>query len=148
MPSNSPGSGSWGMMLLLMMMAVTGPQGSLGDSAVPSCDPLICTCSPDLVVGNCSSKGFLSMPTGLPARIQTLILAQNDLDSINATELSRLSELTHLDLSYNDLHSLVAGVHYKLSFLDLSFNNISSVRSLHIEGLIALSELNLSLIHI
>ena len=42
-------------------------------------------------------------------------------------------------------YRLAAGtVHYTLEALDLSFNNITSVRSLHLDGLISLQELNLA----
>ena len=47
--------------------------------------------------------------------------------------------------SYNRLTELViTGLHYHLSKLDLSSNNISSVRGLRLDGLVHLSEINLS----
>ena len=39
---------------------------------------------------------------------------------------------------------VVTGLHYHLSKLDLSSNNISSVRGLRLDGLVHLSEINLS----
>jgi len=47
--------------------------------------------------------------------------------------------------SFNRLTELViSGRHYHLMKLDLSSNNISSVRGLRLDGLIHLSEINLS----
>ena len=47
--------------------------------------------------------------------------------------------------SFNRLSELIlTGRHYHLTKLDLSSNNISSVRGLRIDGLIHLSEINLS----
>ena len=84
------------------------------------------------------------MPTGLPVSLQQLDLSHNDLDAVNVTELARLTDLRHLDLSHNLLSGLAAGVHYTLEVLDLSFNNVTSVRSLHLDGLISLEELHLA----
>lgn len=143
MSSKSPGISSWGAISLILVIQHL-PLYLASSVSAPSCDPLICSCSPDLSLGNCSSKGFLSMPTGLPSQIETLVLSHNDLTAINTTELGRLTDLRQLDLRHNQLSSLFAGVHYSLSNLDLSFNNISSVRALHVEGLVALTEINLA----
>ncbi len=112
----------------------------------PSCDPLVCDCSAASV--NCSGRGFVAIPPGLPADLESLDLSRNDLSATmphNATaELARLTSLRRIDLSHNHLSGLFGGVHYSLVSLDLSYNNISSVRSLHLEGLVSLEELNLA----
>ena len=104
---------------------------------------MVCECSSVDFSANCSRRGFLATPTGLPDLLTDLDLSNNDLEIVNATEIGRLADLRNLDLSSNKLTQLRLK-HYKLKILDLSDNNISSVRSLSLEGLISLQELNLA----
>jgi Leucine-rich repeat (LRR) protein len=114
-------------------------------SSHPSCNPLVCLCSEDLTSSaNCTGKGFLTMPTGLPETLQKLDLSHNDLEAVNVTELARLKDLIVLDLSHNLLPGMAAIVHYQMKVLDLSHNNISSVGFLHLEGLLSLEVLLLA----
>lgn len=113
-------------------------------SSSPSCNPMVCACNEDDLSADCSGKGFLSTPSGLPRNLRVLDLSRNDLENINATEIAQLEHLETLDLSHNRLTSVFAGVQYNLKSLDLSHNNVSSVRSLHLEGLISLETLSLA----
>ena len=64
------------------------------------CPPLVCACSDVDLSANCSHRGFLSMPPALPTVIRMLDLSYNDLDSVNSSEITRLSQLESLDVRY------------------------------------------------
>jgi hypothetical protein len=58
----------------------------------------VCTCSDTDLSANCSNRRFLSMPPALPASLRSLDLSYNDLETVNSTELLRLTQLEALDL--------------------------------------------------
>ena len=110
---------------------------------------VICSCSDEELSANCSSRGFSTVPPGLPAALNVLDMSRNRLRKINSTELFRLSSLEYLDLSRNRLTELTMSrsgqsVHLNLRKLDLSHNKISSVKSLWLTGLERLQDLNLA----
>lgn len=114
-------------------------------AASATCPPLVCSCSKQEKSANCSSRGLLKPPPGLPSDLVSLDLSRNELETVNTTEIFALADLEELDLSSNMLVNMAfSGVHYKLRKLDLSSNNISSVKSLRIDGLVHLMELNLA----
>ena len=116
-----------------------------GDLRSFSCPPLVCTCSDLTLAANCSRRGLLKAPPGLPLTLVRLDLSHNELTSINTSEVMRLVDLEELDLSSNLLTEVsFTGVHFKLRALDLSSNNITSVRQIHLENIIHLIELNLA----
>lgn len=109
---------------------------------------VLCTCSDAELSANCSSRGFSTVPPGLPEELKHLHMSRNQLKRINATEMFRMSSLESLDLSRNRLTrftmSGVQMVHFSLRKLDLSHNRISSVKSLVLTGLGRLQDLNLA----
>jgi Leucine-rich repeat (LRR) protein len=93
------------------------------------CSPLLCSCQVE--TANCSSRGFPTMPGGLGKTLKILNLAQNDLQSVNATELGMYPLLEELDLSRNQISSLqvpTGPLSSSLVKLDLAHNRITSLR--------------------
>ena len=113
-------------------------------TSYPSCNPIICFCSDRDLSADCSNKGFLVTPNGLPDVLLDLNLSGNDLQEVNATVILRLQDLRSLDLSGNKLISFFLRAHYKLEKLNLASNNISSVRALNLKGLLALKGNNIN----
>ena len=64
------------------------------------CPPLVCSCSDVDLSANCSRRGFLSTPPALPAILRHLDLSNNDLESVNSSEIIRLTQLETLDLRW------------------------------------------------
>ncbi|TRY64155.1 hypothetical protein TCAL_04008 [Tigriopus californicus] len=138
--------------LLSMIATADGSDGALSSLSV-SCDPRVCTCNnlgatpsaPTLgPTANCSGRGLLAMPTDLPISLVDLSLSFNALAAVNTTELKRLAKLRRLDLSHNRLSAFFGDVHFHLEYLDLSYNDINSVRSLRLESLVGLTHLHLA----
>ena len=110
-----------------------------------SCPPMVCSCSDQDTQADCSNRGLLKTPLLLPRSLKTLDLSGNVLEVVDTTEMQGMAELQFLDLSSNRLTGFsFVGTHYKLRKLDLSSNNITTVRSLQIDALIHLAELNLA----
>jgi len=106
------------------------------------CSPLLCSCQ--VTTANCSSRGFLLLPGGLGAALTTLNLAQNDLTSVNSSELGMYPLLEQLDLSRNQLRSLEAAASPTLTRLDLSHNRVASLRRVQLKSFPNLKTLDLS----
>ncbi len=62
------------------------------------CPPLVCICTDVDMSANCSHRGFLSTPPALPSSIRHLDLSYNDLETVNASEILRITQLESLDL--------------------------------------------------
>merc|ERR1712223_1455703 len=118
---------------------------SIVSRALASCPPVVCSCSNQDNSADCANRGLLKTPLSLPPTLKSLDLSGNVLDLVDTTEIQAMSELQFLDLSSNRLSGFsFSGTHYKLRKLDLSSNNITTVRSLQIDALIHLAELNLA----
>jgi hypothetical protein len=57
----------WAILAALLLLAVGGRGVAAGDGF---CDPLLCVCGAR--AANCSYRGFLTVPTGLPPLLLTL----------------------------------------------------------------------------
>ncbi len=137
-------------MLLLLWSSSASETEDGPPSSWPSCDPMVCACAADgetgRIVADCASRGLSSVPAGLPANTSALNLSGNHLSGPNSTRLlSSLPRLLSLDLSRNRLDSFSASSHYYLlERLDLSSNEISSIRQISLDGLVSLRELRLA----
>lgn len=91
---------------ILLLLTITNEVLANGDSEVSVtkkplfCPPLVCSCSEVDFSANCSNRGFLSMPPALPTTLRVLDLSYNDLETVNASEIIRLTQLESLDLRY------------------------------------------------
>lgn len=127
----------WATFAFLVLMATLTRSDTI-------CPPMVCSCQDDKSA-NCSSRGLVKAPPGLPQSLKNLDLSKNDIDAINSSQILAMADLEILDLSSNILTQLrFTGTHYKLRKLDLSSNNFTTVRSLQLEGLVHLTELNLA----
>jgi len=114
------------------------------------CDPRLCQCLPSSdnsvhLKADCSSRSFLSLPSGLPSTVSMLDLSKNDIDKVNVTEVTELKNLIKLDLSNNRVTKLVGSTNnYVVRILDISHNNIGSIRSLRLSSFFNLTHLDLS----
>ena len=116
-----------------------------GQESQFSCPPLVCSCSESSKAANCSDRGLLKTPPGLPLNLKSLDLSKNELKTVNTTDILNITHLEILDLSYNKITELsFPGTHYKLRKLDISSNSLSTVRGLQLDGLVHLMELNLA----
>jgi len=151
MPSCSPGSGTAGsaktpsrcfvtVYLLLVIFASSLLPSVCGEGF---CAPLLCSCFDR--GANCTRKGFLVYPAGLPLHIQSLDLTSNDLVSMNATELELYPHLETLVLRRNKISKFSSGPNNVLRHLDLSYNRIASLsRGVDLSLLEAVTHLDLS----
>ena len=141
---------SYQAVFLLVFLGAISTKCSPALSGSRMCpSAVLCSCSDVELSANCSSRGFATVPPGLPAALKVLDMSRNQLRRINSTELFRLSSLEYLDLSRNRLTELTMSrsgqsVHLNLRKLDLSHNRISSVKSLWLTGLERLQDLNLA----
>jgi len=107
------------------------------------CDPLLCSCTD--TGANCTLRGFLAYPAGLPPTTTTLDLSSNDLTTINATEIQLYPNLQTLILRNNKIEKFTSGPNNVLLHLDLSNNRISSLsRNVDLSLLEAVETLDLS----
>lgn len=107
------------------------------------CPPRVCSCLERSA--NCTKRGLVKLPPGLPVALKSLDLSQNELETLNTSDILTMTDLEVLDLSSNMLSQVMfAGTHYKLRKLDLSSNNLTTVRGLQLDGLVHLTELNLA----
>ena len=128
----------WTTFAILVLTAA-----SMARTEIAHCPPMVCSCQERSA--NCSKRGLIKLPPGLPVNLRNLDLSQNDMESMNTTMILSMSDLEVLDLSSNRMSQLLfLGTHYRLRKLDLSSNQFTTVRSLQIESLIHLTELNLS----
>ena len=65
----------WPILAALLLLAVSGRGVLAGDGF---CDPLLCVCGAR--AANCSFRGFLTVPTGLPPLLLTLGISEFLLD--------------------------------------------------------------------
>ena len=110
MNSASPGLAPFKLVLffILILWSFGNEASANGESEVDAevgkrpmlCPPLVCACNDVDRSANCSNRGFLSMPPALPTVIRMLDLSYNDLESVNSSELTRLSQLETLDVRY------------------------------------------------
>ncbi|KAI0216729.1 hypothetical protein LSAT2_031303 [Lamellibrachia satsuma] len=76
---------------------------------------------------NCSYRRLTTVPLDLPVHTTTLLLNNNDISKLEHKTFSNLTELRHLDLSENNLHSNqlapdTFNAQGSLQYLDLSYN--------------------------
>ena len=76
---------------------------------------------------NCSYRRLTTVPLDLPVHTTTLLLNNNDISKLEHKSFSNLTELRHLDLSENNLHSNqlapdTFSAQGSLQYLDLSYN--------------------------
>ncbi|KAI8477609.1 hypothetical protein Bbelb_446570 [Branchiostoma belcheri] len=67
--------------------------------------PEHCECQQGTLIVNCSRLGLTSVPSGLPANVQQLILENNDIAKVSRSDFQGLKSLQFLDLSSNQLNS-------------------------------------------
>ena len=101
----------WTTFIVLVLTVLA----SLARTENGHCPPMVCSCQDRSA--NCSQRGLIKLPPGLPLRLKNLDLSQNKMDSINSTMLLLMSDLEVLDLSLNFLSELrFDGAHYKLRY--------------------------------
>ena len=136
--------------VFLVTICCKWSQASIDTRICPSA--VLCGCSDLDLFANCSSRGFSTVPPGLPIQLKRLDMSSNQLKRINSSEIFRLSSLEELDLSRNKLTEFTMNsgqiIHFELRKLDLSHNKISSVKSLRLGRLERLQDLNLANNHI
>ena len=134
------------MWVLIAVVFTTAFVTEAKESSSLNCPPEICSCSQSSKAADCSSRGLLKPPPGLPfLNLRSLDLSNNELKIINTEDILKIEDLEILDLSSNKITELaVSKTHYKIRELDLSSNKISTVRSLQLQKLVHLTKLNLA----
>ncbi|KAI8482863.1 hypothetical protein Bbelb_393980 [Branchiostoma belcheri] len=83
---------------------------------------------------------------GIMKNLKTITLSHNDIERVEAGQLTGLDQLEHLDLSHNEINTIMPSAFRGLSrlqFLDLSNNKIKNIAKMIFEGLGNLTHLNL-----
>ncbi|XP_071478471.1 uncharacterized protein [Diadema antillarum] len=96
---------------------------------------------------DCRYGNLFSIPQGLPADTQVLLLANNFINTITPTELEQVPRLKKLDLSHNYITEIGADTfkfNIDLRMLNLGWNQIVTVANTAFDALSALSRLLLS----
>ena len=126
----------WTTFAILVLTAA-----SMARTEIAHCPPMVCSCQERSA--NCSKRGLIKLPPGLPVNLRNLDLSQNDMESMNTTMILSMSDLEVLDLSSNRMSQLLfLGTHYRLRKLDLSSNQFTRF-PVEVEALEKLRELNL-----
>ncbi|XP_051911482.1 leucine-rich repeat and transmembrane domain-containing protein 2 isoform X2 [Hippocampus zosterae] len=117
----------------------------------PACPcPPPCLCPSDSLLVDCGGRGLSSPPAlhFLPAGSRSLLLANNQLATLGASDFANHSSLEELDLSNNYLDNLPAGLFRdmsNLSKLSLRNNSLTGMDRDLFQGLGGLQSLDLSL---
>ncbi|KAM7308627.1 leucine-rich repeat neuronal protein 1-like [Ixodes scapularis] len=140
---------------LLVLLLACGSVVASNETSDTSWDvqcPLVCKCSLEasmnmglkLKTANCSGRGLRTVPTGLPADTQVLLLNGNQLTDLH-NQIPSLRSLVELDLSRNHIKQLGRGIIFhnisRLKFLDLSHNEFKTLFNGVFRGVVRLETL-------
>ena len=110
--------------------------------------PALCTCVPKIQLVSCQRKEFKTVPGGiLPIKTKILYLQYNHIEVLTNTSLSRIIEITELDLSYNSLTTIDNNAfrnHRNLTILQLHHNQLRDLPQGVFDHLVHLRVLDLS----
>ncbi|XP_052086000.1 slit homolog 1 protein-like isoform X2 [Mytilus californianus] len=114
--------------------------------AVQCTEPALSMCDCSGLEVDCSTRNLAQIPSNIPTDTTSLLLYENNIQSIDNTSLSALTSLENLDFDYNEISSIEAGAFSSLrslSILTVDNNKLTSIKPDTFKSLGSLRELNL-----